>query len=225
MAGNRRGDPDRKSVEMGCEDVAHLYTAFCEGSLGVELAHMVGRHVATCAACRELVFGFRAFLEHSSATDLLPERDGETVASTAATHLARWTALLKSWLDVIYPASVPAVVYRGGQQAQPAKREAEARRRSERPFLIARDKRVQIVVHRARGKLLGRVDDSSGLPLFPVLVGLDSSRNGGHVLNRLDGTFTTDWDPEATGIVCWTPMGGKSLFPFDSSPHDGASTE
>ena len=201
--------------EIACEDLEPLYPAFGEGSLGIELARKVREHIDTCPSCRETVLGFRALLATTSATDVVPFRSNQVV-SEMSTHLSRWTALLKSWLDMLYPGSVPAHAFRGGNVRASADRDTAARRRSEKPFLVGRDDRMQIVVHRARGQLLGRVDDLSGLPMFPVLIVLENSRNPVHILNRLDGTFNTDWDPDATGIVCWTPTGGKSFFAFNA---------
>ncbi len=216
MASKRNaGVPPRRS-ESTCKELEPLYPAFCEGSLSLALARVVGGHLEECATCREGVLGLRAFLVYSSATEVVEgERNSASAEASRSTHLGRWTELLRSWLDVVYPGSVPAPAYRGGSVGAYTEREVVARRRSERPFLVGRDERMQIVVHRARGQLLGRVDDLSGLPMFPVLIRLENSRNEGHILNRLDGTFNTDWDPDATGIVCWTPAGGKSFFAFE----------
>ncbi len=217
MPVHRKTSRHPDASEAACADVDCLYPAFCEGSLSVDLATTLYRHIVRCAPCREKVLSYRAFLEQTSATEFVPLPNDDALVTTASSYLARWRALLKAWLDTLYPTTAPATVYRGRNGQTVSEREQTARSRSERPFLEGRDKYVSLVVHRARGRLLGRVDDPDGLPLFPVLIVLENSRNGGPVLNRLDGTFSTDWDPEATGIVCWTPVGGRSHFSFSGN--------
>ncbi len=215
MPGHRGNNTSLDVIEADCSDVDTLYPALCEGALSIELATALYRHVVACQKCRERVSSFRAFLEQTSATAFLPSANEIESRVTAATdHMARWRELLNAWLDALYPKTVAAPVFRGNQRETVSQREQQARARSERPFLEAHDRYVRLVVHRARGRLLGRVDDPEGLPLFPVLVVLENSSQNGPVLNRVDGTFSTNWDPEATGIICWTPKGGRSRFPF-----------
>ncbi len=200
---------------LSCDEIADLVGPLIEGELALLTSLHLMEHTQACADCAQHVRQFRLFLESGSEPMVLPVTPLQAPAEPSSPSQARWQARLSRWLDDLYPATVPAPIYRGKElPLEPGSEwEMHARGQAEQAYRLVCNGDVQLTLHVARGRMFGRVTDLDDEPLFPVLLNLAGDPASKPMVSQPDGTFELRWNPEASHLDCQLATGKIVRFP------------